>query len=144
MANKKEPTKNPKTKESIPKSTAENQVAEDFSNFPAKEHPTKYFSNSTKDSPENTAENTTNQSQANKKFLVRNGSTIQNPIEHLLDMSIALKEITWNDSNMDENTGMAILLDLISEQIYTSASFLESLDLDIPDYKIEMREHIKE
>ena len=101
---------------------------------------TEYFS--TKDYPKSTAENSTNQSRTNKKFPIHS-LYIRYPIDHLLDMAIALKEITYSDADADENLGVKILLGLISEQIYTSAVFLESLDLEIPGYKLEMREEVK-
>ena len=135
------------TGKSISKSTTKDQVAKDDTTQDAiaQNFTTKYFSNSSeKDYSKNTTENSTDYSQANKKeALGYIRAIVRNPIEHLLDMATALDEITWNDGDEEGNIGIAILLQLISEQIYTSAAFLESLNLEVPSYRLEMREHIK-
>ena len=143
------------TEQSISKSTAKKQVAKDHTTQDAiaENFTTKYFSNSsekdyskntTESTTENSTENSTDYSQANKKeSLGYIRAIVRNPIEHLLDMATALDEITWNDGDEEGNIGIAILLQLISEQIYTSASFLESLNLEVPSYRLEMREQVK-
>ena len=164
MAKNGNSTNTPKyTEKSISKSTAKSstakeqvakkQIAENETTQDAmvENFTTKYFSSSsekstssfvTDDHSNSTAENSTNQSRTNKKFPIHS-LYIRYPIDHLLDMAIALKEITYSDADADENLGVKILLGLISEQIYTSAVFLESLDLEIPGYKLEMREEVK-
>ncbi len=169
MASEKKSTNTPKhTGKSNPKSTAKNstakeqiakeqvakkQIAEDETTQDAmvENFTTKYFSSSSEKSTSSfvtdehsnsTAENSTYRSRANKKTPIHS-RYIRYPIDHLLDMAIALKEITYNDADADENLGVKILLGLISEQIYSSAVFLESLNLDVPAYKLEMREDIE-
>ena len=152
MAKNGNSTNSPKhTGKSISKSTAKDQVANEHTpqDAIAQNFTTKYFSNSSekdysKNTTENSTENSTDYSQANKKeALGYIRAIVRNPIEHLLDMATALDEITWNDGDEEGNIGIAILLQLISEQIYTSAAFLESLNLEVPSYRLEMREQIK-